>query len=88
MQITIDVPHLTPTRLMSRSDVIQYLRFEVLLVNALAAGWIAPLGKTGNHKNGNELYSRKDVEAVEARILSGEMPPPARIKKITESTKK
>jgi len=76
MLLTITIPE--PGRLMSREEVEQYLKFPVVLKNALAAGWIKPLGKTGNHVKGNEIYSRKDVEAVEARILSGEMPPPAR----------
>ncbi len=78
MNLTVEVPDLLRLPLLSRAQVETLLVFPVILQNCLQAGWIAPLAKSGNNKQGNEIYGRQAVDAVIARMQAGEMPPALR----------
>lgn len=75
MKITVEVPDLLRLPLLSRAQVEALLVFPVILQNCLAAGWIAPIARSGNKAQGNEIYTRTDIDGVIARITAGEMPP-------------
>ncbi len=75
MKLTVEVPDLLRLPLLSRAQVETLLVFPVILQNCLAAGWIAPIARSGNKAQGNEIYSRQSVDGVISRIQSGEMPP-------------
>ena len=63
------------SKIMSRADAIEALRFPSILDNAVRAGWIKPVATLVSKRPSVAIYATKDVEGLVVRILNGEMPP-------------
>jgi hypothetical protein len=76
--VQVEIPDLMRKPLLSHKEMEILVCYPALLTAALCAGWIAPIGKTGDKGQGVKLYSRQDADGLLARLLSGEMPPSPR----------
>ena len=72
MKSTID---LTTCPLLTFADLSELLRSKDLATRCTYHSWIKPTSNTAQSGNGKNLFSRSDVDALIARIMSGEVPP-------------
>lgn len=73
MKGTID---LSTCPLLSLRDMGELFRNLDLAKRAIRAGWIKPCVRTAESNRGISLFARRDVDAVLARIIGGDLPPP------------
>lgn len=71
---TID---LSTCPLLTLADIGELLRSGELAKRCLYHGWIKPVAASGGER-GTNLFARKDVDTLVARIMAGEVPPSRR----------
>ena len=72
MSATLD---LCSAPLLTQDDIGTLLRVQDLARRAIYHGWIKPCARSGDGGSSKPLYNRADVDALIARVSTGEVPP-------------